>query len=144
MLSYLGDTTLEDDVVLNAMLCMQFAEQGLDLSAVASLREARQVLVSSAPDLVLLDQQLPDGFGVDFLQELRGSEPDLPVVMMTGLHDAQDKRDDVPRTLDEVVAKHLQYVLDYGEGHKGRSCEVLDIARPALERKIRKYGLVLP
>ncbi len=78
---------VEDDAALNAMLCIQFEEQGLEVSAVTSLGEARRVLASSGPDLVLLDQQLPDGQGVDFLQELRDSEPDLTVVMMTGLHD---------------------------------------------------------
>ncbi|MCB1773162.1 MAG: sigma-54-dependent Fis family transcriptional regulator, partial [Gammaproteobacteria bacterium] len=50
----------------------------------------------------------------------------------------------VLRTLDEVEAEHIQRVLDHTGGHKGRTCEVLGISRPALDRKIQKYGLSLP
>ncbi len=47
-------------------------------------------------------------------------------------------------SLDEVEAAHVQRVLDHTGGHKGRSCDILHISRPALDRKIQKYGLVLP
>jgi two-component system response regulator AtoC len=48
------------------------------------------------------------------------------------------------RTLDEVEAEHIQRVLNHTGGHKGNSCEVLGISRPALDRKIKKYALTLP
>ncbi len=50
----------------------------------------------------------------------------------------------VLRTLDAVEAEHIQRVLDHTGGHKGRTCEILGISRPALDRKIAKYGLRLP
>ncbi len=49
--------------------------------------------------------------------------------------------DSVLRTLDEVQAEHIQRVLSNTGGHKARSCEILGISRPALDRKIAKYGL---
>jgi two-component system response regulator AtoC len=49
----------------------------------------------------------------------------------------------VLRTLDAVEAEHIQRVLDHTGGHKARSCEILGISRPALDRKIAKYGLAL-
>ncbi len=48
------------------------------------------------------------------------------------------------RSLDEVEAEHIQQVLEHTGGHKGRSCEILGISRPALDRKIQKYRLRLP
>ena len=48
------------------------------------------------------------------------------------------------RSLEEVEAEHIQRVLDHTSGHKGRSCEILGISRPALDRKIQKYQLSLP
>ena len=48
------------------------------------------------------------------------------------------------RTLDEVEAEHIQLVLNHTGGHKGKSCELLGISRPALDRKIKKYSLTLP
>ena len=50
----------------------------------------------------------------------------------------------VLRSLEEVEAEHIQRVLNHTGGHKGRSCDVLGISRPALDRKIQKYGLSLP
>jgi DNA-binding NtrC family response regulator len=47
-------------------------------------------------------------------------------------------------TLDEIEAEHIQRVLYYTGGHKGRTTEVLGISRPALDRKIGKYGLKVP
>ena len=51
---------------------------------------------------------------------------------------------EVLRTLDQVEAEHIQKVLDYSGGHKGRSSQILGISRPALDRKIKKYGLEVP
>ena len=48
------------------------------------------------------------------------------------------------RSLDEVASEHIQRVLEHTDGHKGRSCEILGISRPALDRKIEKYGLQIP
>ena len=48
-----------------------------------------------------------------------------------------------PLSLDEMEARHIQRVLDETNGHKGRTCHILGISRPALDRKIGKYGLQL-
>ena len=48
------------------------------------------------------------------------------------------------RTLDQVEAEHIQRVLDHTRGHKGNTCRILGISRPALDRKIKKYALILP
>ncbi len=47
-------------------------------------------------------------------------------------------------SLDELEAAHVQRVLNRTRGHKGRACEILGISRPALDRKIAKYGLQVP
>ena len=45
------------------------------------------------------------------------------------------------QTLDEVERDHIAHVLVVTQGHRGRTCELLGITRPTLERKLRKYGL---
>jgi two-component system response regulator AtoC len=47
-------------------------------------------------------------------------------------------------SLEQVEAAHIQRVLHHTDGHKGRSCEILGISRPALDRKIEKYALIVP
>ena len=47
-------------------------------------------------------------------------------------------------SLEEMEAAHIQRVLNHTRGHKGQTCEILGISRPALDRKISKYGLHVP
>jgi two-component system response regulator AtoC len=46
-------------------------------------------------------------------------------------------------TLDELEKTHIERVFSMTKGHKGRACQILGISRPTLERKLRKYGLLL-
>lgn len=56
------------------------------LNIVGSLRQARDFLTQSKPDLILSDLRLPDGEGTELLQQLDG-EVNCPVVIMTSFGD---------------------------------------------------------
>ncbi len=59
-----------------------------DLSVVgtaATLAQARSMVVSTAPDVVLLDHRLPDGLGVDSIAELKTLRPDAKIVVLTAV-----------------------------------------------------------
>jgi two-component system, NtrC family, response regulator AtoC len=45
------------------------------------------------------------------------------------------------QTLDEVEREHIERVWAFTNGHRGKTCQLLGISRPTLERKLRKYGL---
>ena len=49
-----------------------------------TLAEALVHAQDGYPDVVLLDQQLPDGEGLDSVSRLRSIDPELPVVLLTG------------------------------------------------------------
>ena len=38
--------------------------------------------------MVILDNKLPDGFGIDFIPEIKKVFPDLKIIMISGLGDA--------------------------------------------------------
>ena len=66
-----GDLLIvEDDAALNEVLAMHFEAQGFRAGRALSVADAREWLRGNAPDLVLLDQQLPDGTGYEFLGQL--------------------------------------------------------------------------
>ncbi|HUB08001.1 MAG TPA: sigma-54 dependent transcriptional regulator [Myxococcales bacterium] len=44
-------------------------------------------------------------------------------------------------SLDEIERQHIEHVFRTCRGHKGKTCEILRISRPTLERKLRKFGL---
>jgi len=44
-------------------------------------------------------------------------------------------------TLEEMARAHILRALALAQGHKGRTCELLGISRPTLERKLLRYGV---
>ncbi|ERH47071.1 histidine kinase [Ectopseudomonas chengduensis] len=73
---------VEDDHDLR----MVVAEQGRELALFVpadSLAEARRLLAEQPFDLVLLDLGLPDGNGLELLDELQNQRPGLPVAVLS-------------------------------------------------------------
>ncbi|WP_434388985.1 sigma-54-dependent transcriptional regulator [Melittangium boletus] len=44
-------------------------------------------------------------------------------------------------TLEEAERLLIQHTLNVTKGHKGKTCQILGISRPTLERKLQKYGV---
>jgi DNA-binding NarL/FixJ family response regulator len=49
----------------------------------ASVAQARSVLQTSAPDVVIVDVRLPDGSGLDVTRQARADHPDMGIVVLT-------------------------------------------------------------
>ena len=58
---------------------------------VNSIREARRVLKSGGPGVIFLDNHLPDGKGVEFINEIKKIHP-APIVIMITAYDTPDDR----------------------------------------------------
>jgi len=80
---------IEDDESLNQMLQFHFEDQGYQVVGVDNCTLGLQRIRGTAFDLLLLDQQLPDGQGIDLLQQIHSEIPELSVIMMTGQHDLE-------------------------------------------------------
>ncbi|MGI6005933.1 MAG: response regulator transcription factor [Ruminococcus sp.] len=73
---------VEDDAGLGNGLEMALKEEGISFFHSASLLQARKLLKEESFSLILLDLNLPDGSGLDFLKEIR-SESQIPVIILT-------------------------------------------------------------
>lgn len=73
---------IEDDRELNRGLCVALEKVGYATASAFDLETARQCM-QRTPALVLLDVNLPDGSGLDFLAELKAQNSKLPVIMLT-------------------------------------------------------------
>lgn len=78
---------VEDDPVFGEVLSMHLEDHGHVPRLAGELAAAREQLQTQLPDAILLDQQLPDGFGLDLLQELAAQNDMPPVIMITGVSD---------------------------------------------------------
>ena len=82
---------VEDDPTF-ALLATETLEQAtFKVKVAATAQEATAAFASFAPDLVLLDVNVPGGNGFDLCQIVRTSDAnsDVPVVMVTGLDDTE-------------------------------------------------------
>src|SRR5688572_20517186 len=59
------------------------AEDDLRIITASTARRGLELLDSNRPDAVLMDVQMPDLSGLDALQQVRGHDPRLPVIIMT-------------------------------------------------------------
>lgn len=75
---------VEDSVTLCAIYESYLSGIGLNIKAVTTLSEAKNAVLRSRPDCVLLDIELPDGNGLDLLADLEAFEPRPITIVMTG------------------------------------------------------------
>lgn len=78
---------VDDDPEILQLLCETFADHSLTVQTAAGIGEARAKLSHHAFKIVLSDHNLPDGYGVDFLTEMRGLGLGSIPILMTGLMD---------------------------------------------------------
>jgi DNA-binding response OmpR family regulator len=52
---------------------------------VHSLTDAKEFIEREQPTLVLLDNRLPDGLGIDFIGYLKQEYPQIKIIMITGV-----------------------------------------------------------
>lgn len=75
---------IEDEAVLAKNIRLYLDRSGFEAHIADSAEDGAEKIRELRPDVVLLDYQLPNRNGLEFLAELRRNEPGLPVVMITG------------------------------------------------------------
>ena len=82
---------------------------GYNVYLAMNLASARQSINELAPDIIVLDIMLPDGNGLDFLGELRQSNNDTPVLLLTALGTTDEKVAGLRAGGDDYLAKPYDY-----------------------------------
>jgi DNA-binding response OmpR family regulator len=75
------------------------------------LAEAARVMNTDRPSLVFLDNNLPDGQGIDFIPYLKLHFPDTCVIMVTANDSASDKKRAFQKGADGFLSKPLSLDL---------------------------------
>jgi DNA-binding NtrC family response regulator len=80
---------VDDEVQVGEMLSEMLGHLGYGVRVALTGEEALRAVPDFRPDVVLLDLALPGMPGEVVLERLRGSDPQLPVVVVTGNTDAE-------------------------------------------------------
>jgi DNA-binding NtrC family response regulator len=75
---------VDDDDSIRFLCRVNLELEGWAVRDAATLDDAREQLADGTVNVVLLDIHVGSDSGVEFLEELRGAHPELPVAMLTG------------------------------------------------------------
>ena len=110
---------VDDDQVIRLLGARALEKAGLEVVLAGSGDEALEIVKRQAPDLVLLDVQMPGMDGFATCRALR-SNPQLqylPILMMTGLDDAESVERAYEAGATDFVGKPVPWLL---LGHRAR------------------------
>jgi len=106
---------VDDELNITELISMALKLDGFEIQTAATARAARQAIVDSAPDLVILDVGLPDEDGFSLVERLSRDGHRVPVIFLTARDATEEKirgltigGDDYvtkPFSLEELVAR---------------------------------------
>jgi DNA-binding response OmpR family regulator len=122
---------VDDSLTVRMDLSEALTASGFQVSAVGTLAAAREALAHHEFFLLILDVLLPDGDGVEFLQELRAAPhiSQMRVMLLSAEAEVRDRVRGLQTAADDYVGKPyaLQYVI-------ARAMQLRPGASPGQER----------
>jgi len=84
---------IDDETDIWILLSHILRKHNLRTYYVNNLEAAAKRLMQDVPAIIFLDNHLPDGFGVDFIQFVKTNYPQTKIVMISGydLHDIRNR-----------------------------------------------------
>lgn len=96
---------VEDDKGLNRGLSKALKTENCQVFSCQNIKEAREQLLCSDISLVLLDVNLPDGSGLELLREIKETNPERPVILLTANDTDMDIVDGLEQGADDYITK---------------------------------------
>lgn len=98
---------IEDEQPIRDMIRFALSREGIDMVEASNADEARRVLSSCLPDLILLDWMLPEVSGIKLLKEFKKKKEisRIPVIMLTAKAEEEDKVVGFDAGADDYVTK---------------------------------------
>ena len=95
---------VDDEEAIREVVSTLLEAQGYRCSVVSNGRLALEKFQADSHDLVLSDIVMPEMDGLKLLERIRGQDPDVPVIMVTAMHD-------ISIALQAIRAGAYDYIL---------------------------------
>ncbi len=105
---------VDDESSITDAVCTALRYEGFETREAGSARDARRLVETFAPDLIVLDVMLPDTDGFALARDLRADGREVPIIFLTARDETSDKLagldlgDDYvtkPFSLSEIIAR---------------------------------------
>lgn len=78
---------VDDEEIPRTLRKLILQKQGYEVIAVASAREALEILAEQAIGLLLTDQIMPGMLGTELTKRVKAATPDMPVIIISGVNE---------------------------------------------------------
>ena len=99
---------VDDEAHVRSMIGATLERHGYDVQLATSGRDAFEALEQNTFDLVLTDIVMQDGNGITLLERIHAQHPNLPVVMVTAIHDISVAIDTMRRGAYDYLLKPFE------------------------------------
>lgn len=96
---------IEDDAAVVQVLRRYFEKEGFDIQVFRSGNEAVERYFDQKYDLVILDWMLPGVSGIDVCRQIRTSDPNTPIIMLTARGEERDRIQGLEAGCDDYITK---------------------------------------
>ncbi|MEI7817642.1 MAG: sigma-54 dependent transcriptional regulator [Desulfuromonadales bacterium] len=96
---------VEDNTATRFGFVRYFSKDGYEITEAGNLAEALVELAIRRFDIMILDINLPDGNGIDFIETVRTCDPLIPIIVITGEGDIPLAVEAMQRGADNFLTK---------------------------------------
>ncbi len=129
---------IDDEETIRKSLSYLFTGKGFSVSAGATIAEGLKLAWTLRPDLVILDNRLPDGTGLQALEMIKAEQPDIMVIMLTGYANLPDAVQAIRKGAYDYLTKPVD--IDALEIAVERALETQGLKKENLVLKMRHGG----
>jgi two-component system OmpR family response regulator len=139
----------EDDAPLADSLRQQLVQEQFAVQLASDGIEAQRLAANQAFDLVILDLNLPGAAGLDILRNIRSHKPDLPVMVVAGSSQVEERVRGLDAGADDYVAKpfvfaelaaRIRAVLRRGNRPANAVLTIADLAVDRVNHTVQRAG----
>jgi response regulator RpfG family c-di-GMP phosphodiesterase len=99
---------VDDEEAIREVVSTMLESKGYRCTAVSNGRAAQDHVKRATPDLVLSDMIMPEMDGIKLLEWLRQYDPEIPVIMVTAIHDISTALEAIRRGAYDYILKPFE------------------------------------
>ncbi|SEJ75738.1 two-component system, NtrC family, response regulator HydG [Cyclobacterium xiamenense] len=123
---------IEDDLTYSKIIKNFLEKNGYEINSCTKVAEGLQAFEKNKADLIITDYRLPDGTGMEVLDQVIGNYPDTPVILITNYSDIRTAVKSMKMGAFEYITKPIN------------PDELLLTVRQALKKETKRPDPVSP
>ncbi|HMJ45851.1 MAG TPA: response regulator [Ferruginibacter sp.] len=104
---------IDDETDICYLLSTLLKQKNLETEYVNTLSDATLALRKEVPEIIFLDNHLPDGLGVNYIEYIKNNYPTSKIVMITAHDTAADRSRALSEGADYFISKPFTREIIY-------------------------------